>query len=167
MILPHYLWVFRIPIIRFRFICPNSELGFSCISFIELWLSMGIQGISGYCSISCSPQLIFQAVRLIIYGIEYHVHISFFQITMVSVYPVIHKASVYLQGSLFLVLLPIFLRRHIRQFFKHLGKMGKVIVSHLGGHNTDRKIGSFQQRPGHIHFFQKNIILKGFPPSAA
>ena len=41
--------------------------------------------------------------------------------------------------------------------------MGKVIVSHLGGHNTDRKIGSFQQRPGHIHFFQKNIILKGFP----
>ena len=40
--------------------------------------------------------------------------------------------------------LPVLLRRLVGDLFEHLGKVGEVIVAHLGGDNADGKTGIFR-----------------------
>ena len=57
--------------------------------------------------------------------------------------------------------LPVLLRRLVGDLFEHLGKVGEVIVAHLGGDNADGKTGIFQKLLRLPHFFHHDIILEG------
>ena len=58
--------------------------------------------------------------------------------------------------------LPVLLRRLVGDLFEHLGKVGEVIVSHLGGDNADGKTGIFQKLLSLPHFFHHDIILEKY-----